>query len=168
MPAERKTLVEYPEVRIYAVENVIGYKFADSMLCLKAIQVKHFINQFGNQALVQLGDAALRLALCSAGYERYAYAEQILEVVDVKATNANLAKLGFPRKLNGYIIERESAELGERSVATLVEALLSAVYVDCKGDMTTVKKVMETLDLCWKTEDLSRRGETSEGKSNSK
>ncbi|KAE8164157.1 ribonuclease III domain-containing protein [Aspergillus tamarii] len=105
----------------------------------------------GHKDLAQLGDAALRLVLAKDGYQAHATREQINDTHSRKASNAFLARTGFQKGLDRYIYANPSQGgiVSDRVMATTVEAILGAVYIDSGENIQAVRSVAEELGLSW-------------------
>lgn len=75
----------------------------------------------------------------------------ISKVISVKASNANLAEVGMGNALDRlvYTNPAQHGVLSPRTMATAVEAILGAVYVDSGEDVQAVRSTMEALQLTW-------------------
>ncbi|KAJ5665982.1 uncharacterized protein N7477_008430 [Penicillium maclennaniae] len=140
--------------RIHAVEVIINYVFHDKSLLLRALEAAGatIVSQ-GNKRLALIGDAALRLVLYEFGYENEASIRDMTNAQNTRATNENLAQIGFALALDVYIQLNPSAQgvVHARLMATTIEAIVGAVYLDSKRDITVTRlliahlRVMPTL-----------------------
>ncbi|CAG8371369.1 unnamed protein product [Penicillium salamii] len=125
--------------RIRAVEAIIDYEFVDNTLLERALEAAgaSFVSQ-GNKRLALIGDAALRLVLYEASYESGYSIEQITKSQNTLATNENLSQIGFRLGINAYIGLNPSAQgfIPGRLMATTVEAIIGAVYLDSNKDVS--------------------------------
>lgn len=66
---------------------------------------------------------------------------------NTRATNENLANIGFRLGINVYIQLNPSAQgvVPMRLMATTVEAIIGAVYLDCKKNVTVVRRLVDHL-----------------------
>lgn len=76
---------------------------------------------------------------------------QINNIVSDRASNASLARVGFSKGLDKYIVNNPGQGLciGEKLMATTVETILSAVCLDSGHDMSVVAEVMGDLGIRW-------------------
>ncbi|KAF5864338.1 hypothetical protein ETB97_007900 [Aspergillus alliaceus] len=89
----------------------------------------------GQKDLSQIGDAAIRLVLVTDGYDAQATRGQITEIHITTANNRYLARTGFLYgSFPGDIVP-------DRVMATTVEAILGAVYVDSGESMGAGRRV---------------------------
>lgn len=67
-----------------------------------------------------------------------------------KAGNANLYKQGFNLGIDKFIIKNPSqVDIGRNVMATTMEAIIGAVYLDCNQRIQPCADVMAALDLSW-------------------
>ncbi|KAL1967213.1 hypothetical protein VTN77DRAFT_3504 [Rasamsonia byssochlamydoides] len=143
--------------RIQAVEEIIGYQFNDPAILREALQAAGFYSVTmpsridGNKNLALLGDAALKLVLVSDGYKQGAFKGIIGKVVSDTGSNENLANVGFQKKLDQFVYTNPSqgGVVSWRVMATTVEAILGAVFMDSAMDIHIVKQVTAVLGLSW-------------------
>ncbi|PGG98473.1 hypothetical protein AJ80_09534 [Polytolypa hystricis UAMH7299] len=140
------------EDRTRAVEQLFGYTFEDPSLLHKALHLAGSGGSLdGNKSLAQVGDAVLRLALVSEGYEKGMAREHTSRIVDRVGGNDMLTSVGFLHKLDKLVYKNPS-QLGgvpPKPMACTVEALLGAVYLDSSKSIDTVRQVMSVLGLVW-------------------
>lgn len=60
---------------------------------------------------------------------------------NIRATNQNLAQIGFSLGLDVYIQLNPSAQgvVPGRLMATTIEAIIGAVYLDCNKNITVIR-----------------------------
>ncbi|KAJ5080947.1 hypothetical protein N7456_013657 [Penicillium angulare] len=135
--------------RISAAEAIIGYVFHNDQLLVKALEAAGATPAAqGNKRLALIGDAALRLILYELGYEDERSIGDMTSAQNTRATNENLARIGFSLGLNAYIHLNPSAQgiVPGRLMATTVEAIIGAVYLDSNKDVMTIRRLI--LHLC--------------------
>ncbi|KAJ5785507.1 uncharacterized protein N7503_010719 [Penicillium pulvis] len=127
--------------RIRAVEAILGYEFNDKALLRKALEAAGAtMAREGNKPLALIGDAILRLVLYELHYEDEASIHIMTKAQNTRATNENLAQIGFSLGIDAYIQLNPSSQgvVNERLMATTMEAIMGAVYLDSgKNAMTT-------------------------------
>ncbi|OOQ88755.1 RNAse III [Penicillium brasilianum] len=131
--------------RIRAVELIINYVFHDQSLVLRALEAAGAtMASEGNKRLALIGDAALRLVLYELGYEDEASIRDMTTAQNTRATNENLAEIGFSLGLNVYLLLNPSAQgaIHERLMATTVEAIIGAVYLDSNRDLMAIRRLI--------------------------
>ena len=76
---------------------------------------------------------------------------QISNVMSGKSSNPYLAQQGFSHGLAECVFANQSQgnTIYPGPMASTVEAIIGAVFDDSDGQMTTVKRVMETLGISW-------------------
>lgn len=140
--------------RIRAVEVILNYEFHDKSLLVKALEAAGAtMASQGNKRLALIGDAALRLVLYEFGYEDQASIRDMTNAQNTRATNENLAQIGFSLGLDVYIQLNPSAQgvVPGRLMATTIEAIIGAVYLDCNKNIMVIRlliihlRVMPTL-----------------------
>ncbi|KAF7590259.1 hypothetical protein BBP40_003097 [Aspergillus hancockii] len=85
------------------------------------------------------------------GRSRGASRERINQVVSKVAGNANLAQRGFQLGLDRYIHNNPSQGryVPEKLMATTVEAIVGAVFVETHWDPAALQRAVEGLGLSW-------------------
>ncbi|KAJ6111046.1 hypothetical protein N7486_003281 [Penicillium sp. IBT 16267x] len=140
--------------RISAVEVIINYEFHDKSLLVKALEAAGAtMASQGNKRLALIGDAALRLVLYEFGYEGEASIRDMTNAHNTLATNENLRQIGFSLGLDVYIQLNPSAQgiVPGRLMATTIEAIIGAVYLDSNKDSMVMRlliihlRIMPTL-----------------------
>ncbi|KAL9607914.1 MAG: hypothetical protein Q9167_007217 [Letrouitia subvulpina] len=155
-------------------ENIIGYQFNDSLLLYEAFQAAgswssgHRMFPEGNKRLAVVGDTVLQLALAETWFESletrgippestldtkysaadglHTTAERFNYILQEVGGNQNLTTIGRQNGLDHFInLAAGARQPSAGTVATTVEAVIGAVYLD--GGMIHVKAVMETLGL---------------------
>ncbi|KAJ5710169.1 hypothetical protein N7493_009761 [Penicillium malachiteum] len=138
------------DAKIEAVEKIIQYEFQDKRLLEQAFEAAGSTSRpEGNKRLAQLGDATLRLSLNLAGFEAKRSIGHITISLSKKANNDNLASIGFAFGLDKIIILNPSAQgaVPKRLMATTVEALIGAVYLDSQKSIKVTLAVIKALGL---------------------
>ncbi|KLJ09829.1 hypothetical protein EMPG_14746 [Blastomyces silverae] len=137
------------EDRLIVIEQATGYSFTNPELCLEALRTAGYTPGGGHKGLAQVGDAALRLALIMIGYEKGAPREQINDALSIQASNTHLSRLGFEDGLDECVYRTEGVAVSKNIMATTVQALLGAVFIDCKQNTSVFRGVIEALGLSW-------------------
>ncbi|EEQ34997.1 putative ribonuclease III [Microsporum canis] len=133
-----------------AVEGILDYSFKDKCLVLQALSLPgSSAYSTGNKGLAQVGDAAVRLHIISEGHQRGMSRGQISAILGRVSNNNNLAEVGVKKNLGESIFINRSqvGSISPGSMATTVEALLGAVYIDSEKDMDKLKNSMNALGL---------------------
>ncbi|KAJ5126326.1 uncharacterized protein N7443_009370 [Penicillium atrosanguineum] len=101
----------------------------------------------GNKRLALIGDATLRLVLYECGYEDEASIRDMRNAQNTRATNENLAQIGFSLGLDVYIQLNPSAQgiIPGRLMATTMEAIIGAVYLDSNKDIMVIRRLIVNL-----------------------
>lgn len=75
--------------------------------------------------------------------------DQLNNSVSAKTSNAYLAKLGFLQHLDSFIHDRvhERKSVSDTLMATTMEAILGAVFLDSGKDFYQMRKVAVALNL---------------------
>ncbi|KAG6997512.1 hypothetical protein G7Y79_00040g076770 [Physcia stellaris] len=161
---------------VTSVKAILGYHFTDLSLLIEALQASGplvrpdsgWLKSEGNKRLALLGDAALRLALLEPWYQGTGDYRYYLKSFNVKrwgsdfwrgsgdhlvsssACNANLGMIGYRNGLDRFINNIDPGQKGvtaNGTMATTVEAIIGAVYLDVANDLDAVRKVMRTLGI---------------------
>ncbi|KAL4899911.1 hypothetical protein BDW74DRAFT_162681 [Aspergillus multicolor] len=137
--------------KIANAETIISYQFTDRLQARHALQLADSAHPDGNKHLALLGDAVIKLVLIQEGLRRQATRGQINEVLSLKSSNADLAQQGFAKGLSACVYNNQSQgnTVHQGPMASTVEAIVGAVYVDSGERITTVKVVMNTLGVSW-------------------
>ena len=155
------------------VEAIIGYTFNDPLILWEALQAagsgtcsagtRRFAD--GNKRLAMLGDAILKLVLVKDWYDTLDIRgilpflstmvapasdtglERASDIVGRVGSNANLDRVGRFHWLDDFICcnPAQAGHISLNTMATTVEAILGAVYID--GGIDRVSQVMQTLGL---------------------
>ncbi|KAJ6108305.1 hypothetical protein N7523_009628 [Penicillium sp. IBT 18751x] len=140
--------------RIHAVEVIIDYVFRDKSLLLRALEAAGAtMASQGNKRLALIGDAALRLVLYESRYENEAsigdndIKGDMTNAQNTRATNENLAQIGFALTLNAQLQLNPAAQgvVPARLMATSIEAIIGAVYLDSKRDIMVTRRLVAHL-----------------------
>lgn len=155
-----------------AVQGIIAYQFNDLSLLTEALQAPGVytgtrVTPDGHKRMALLGDTVMKLALLdhwyggggSRGnsspvrYLRLARAKLLLgtgdSLIQSQLSNSNLGIIGRQHGLEAHINNNPS-QLGvvsDKTLATTVEAILGAVYLDCGKELENVKSVMRIFGL---------------------
>ncbi|EAT90239.1 hypothetical protein HBI56_046690 [Parastagonospora nodorum] len=138
-----------------SIQDCVDYHFHDSTLLKEAflasgapISNKDIEGPVkGNKRLALVGDAVLRLAVLDEWFESgTSTAEGHGRVVEV-GTNERLAKVAENWNLKKYMIENpcQQGEAPRELLASTVEAILGAVWLDSYQDFGEVQKVFKKL-----------------------
>ncbi|OGM50308.1 RNAse III [Aspergillus bombycis] len=126
------------DARIQPIQQIINYLFINPANCYEALRTPgstpiiapHRLD--GHKDLAQLGDAVLRLVLVKDGYQAH-------------------ATRGFQKGLDRYLYVNPSqgGAVSDKVMATTVEAILGAVYIDSGENIQAVRSVVAELGLAW-------------------
>lgn len=138
-----KTLRGEPELRIKNCERIIGYIFRNQKYIKEALTP---IGSNNNQRLALLGDRILDSQLAARWYDdkqRLAPSQWQL-IRNHLVSNRNLAEICVRLRIQNCTLTRCG---GGRNMATTMEAIIAAVWLDSKRDFGAVHAVMERLSL---------------------
>ncbi|KAL2830324.1 ribonuclease III [Aspergillus cavernicola] len=140
--------------RANAFQVQFNMTFQDEALpseTFRASGVPHRDGNDGNKSLAQIGDTVLQLYLQLEGRARRASRDHISEVTKKVAGNANLTQRGFALGIDAYIHNNPSqgSYISDKLMATTMEAILGAVFLDRGRDLAAVKPVIIALGLTW-------------------
>lgn len=82
---------------------------------------------------------------------RAPFPETMTNIASATGSNAHLAEMGFRNGLDRfvYINPAQDGVVSAGTMATTLEAILGAVYIDSLGNMRTVRRVAAGVGLCW-------------------
>ncbi|KAL3465721.1 ribonuclease III domain-containing protein, partial [Aspergillus heterothallicus] len=109
------------------------------------------LDRDGNKKLALIGDSVLRTHIQIKGYERGMTRGEIDGMVKHLACNAHLAQRGFAARLERYIWNNPSqgTQISEGLMATTVEAIIGAVYLDNGKDLAAIESIITAFGLNW-------------------
>ncbi|PKY01684.1 putative RNAse III [Aspergillus campestris IBT 28561] len=137
--------------RLARAEGIISYYFSNPVVLREALQLADASHQIGNRNLALLGNTVIHLILVQEGLRRRATRGQINKIISERSSNAYLAQQGFSNDLAECVFANQSqgSTIYPRPMASTVEAIIGAVFNDSTEELTTVKRVMETLGVSW-------------------
>ncbi|KAJ5605850.1 hypothetical protein N7510_008631 [Penicillium lagena] len=136
--------------KIKALESILGYIFKSKSLLDKSMESGGATeDQRDNRDLAHVGDAAIRLSFYLDGYNRNGARGTTSVFHDMNASNANLALIGRSRGLDEYIHVNRSqqGQVFNKVMATAVEAIIGAVFIDSDHNIAVVQIVLVTLGI---------------------
>ncbi|GAM38966.1 RNAse [Talaromyces pinophilus] len=136
---------------IQFIRGLTGYTPNDQSRLSEALQAAGYSSQDGNKNLALPGDAVIKVHLIMQGLQRHQCRERINIVVSSIASNDNLGRRGFELGLEQYI-QGNPAQRGEvstRTMATTLEAIIGAIFIDSGFDYAVISNVMARLGLGW-------------------
>lgn len=96
------------------------------------MQLKEIENP--NRALALIGDRVLKLVLAQEGRKMFDNVEKINDFIKSNESNEYLDSLGIIQPSNGYCIENDKVVENKKSdvisIATMIEAIIGALYLD--------------------------------------
>ncbi|RAL03321.1 ribonuclease III [Aspergillus ibericus CBS 121593] len=143
--------------KVAPLQLIIGYTFTNPALLFEALQaagsyIPTITTRFdGHKDLAQVGDAILQMVLTLDGYQTRKPRRKISSIITAKANNTNLAATGFNKSLDHFVMVNpaQGKSVSTNVMASTVEALLGAVYIDSNQNIDSVRSVMDALDLGW-------------------
>ncbi|KAJ5469745.1 hypothetical protein N7539_007697 [Penicillium diatomitis] len=131
-------------------EKVIGHHFHARDLIEEALEESGLASA-GNVRLALIGDKVLDLMLLQRWYREgnTTGTEQGTSMLQAYACNKQLASRAKVLNLQRFIHQRPDLDrnVPDSTLATTVEAILGAVWLDSNEDVQQVDEVMEKLDL---------------------
>ncbi|KAJ5123661.1 hypothetical protein N7448_009758 [Penicillium atrosanguineum] len=130
------------------LECLIGYQFKDRSLMEEALE-EAGPEAAGNERLALLGDTILSLMLLRRWYGEGNTTEQGTNLLQVYACNRNLTSRARSLDLQKFIHQRLDQErsVPDEALATTVEAILGAVWLDSEESPQKVNNVMKKISL---------------------
>ena len=144
-------------------EKVVGHHFLDRNLTEEALEETGLASA-GNERLALLGDKILALTLLRRWYHegnttgmlnpsimgiKLIYTEQGTSLLQTYACNKQLTSMARVSDLQRFIHQRPDLErsIPDSTLATTVEAIIGAVWLDSDESVQQVNKAMEKLGL---------------------
>ncbi|CAD0097019.1 unnamed protein product, partial [Aureobasidium vineae] len=124
-------------------EEIIGYRFHSDTLIIEALTLNV---QGGNYRLALAGDCKMDSAMVDDWYLRGGPRKDWTTTRGDLLGNSNLARVAVATGLDACILP-EGYRCSDDQAATLVEAIIGAVYFYTGRDMETVKTVMRALGI---------------------
>ncbi|KAL1953358.1 hypothetical protein VTO42DRAFT_2979 [Malbranchea cinnamomea] len=140
-----------PSDRAREVEKILGYQFSNPAYLHEALHVAGSTFGRDGRDLAILGNYAIALVLSSEGYTRQASRDESTRVINTVASSNNVALVGYQHNLNQFIYPNPSQgrTISNSTMASTVQALLGAAFLDGGRNIDTVQQVMQTLGLSW-------------------
>ncbi|KAI2889728.1 hypothetical protein CBS63078_6702 [Aspergillus niger] len=143
--------------RAQALQNLIGYIFNDPKRAMEAlvaagVYMPGLINRTdGHKQLALVGDAVLRMVLALDGYEARKGREFTNNILSTKAGNTYIAQAGRNLGLDKLVIVNpaQAGMVSDKVMASAVEAIIGAVFMDSDGSVESVRPVLTILGLGW-------------------
>ena len=152
------------------LQDILHYHFSDDTLLREALEVAGACDQpgaitgnnEGNKRLALLGDAVIRLLILDGWYLKktpireyltrksasrmtYSVASGVGEdAVQSSASNMALCQLAQKHGLEEYVTKNpcQKGDVSDYTLATTVEALLGAVWIDSRKDLKVIEQVV--------------------------
>ncbi|GAB7358334.1 hypothetical protein MBLNU230_g2406t1 [Neophaeotheca triangularis] len=129
-----------------------GHTFTDLDLIWKAINQRHVPGSINhNNRLALLGDSVIKTVLLLEWMPSAATTATASNEVSGVLSNANLARAGRYAGFSNWIVPADRHDemfgLSDKKLATAVEALLGAIYLDSGLNVAAVKKAMQGFHL---------------------
>lgn len=130
------------------LKRVTGYEFGEDQFLLEAIDTTGLRISQSNQRLALLGDIVLKHVILDEWYPTGKPKGAGNALVSNIGSNSNLAAVASRIGLKNLIITNPGhcGPISQGMLATAMEAILGAIYLDCDKDMTSMKSVMSALD----------------------
>lgn len=159
------------EAKVTSCETIINYVFRNKLLCLEALQASghsmllwqnRFTRVEKNDRLAVLGDTMAKSSLCRLWFATgrskgrrtpvtrvslaHPLSGQWTQAEQALLRNDNLRAVGFAHSIDRCILLDPSTRfVSDKTMATTVEAILGAVYMDSGAD--ALNAVLVTLGL---------------------
>ncbi|KGO73438.1 hypothetical protein PITC_085760 [Penicillium italicum] len=143
----------YPHLsdeNLQVFETKINYHFVNRDLLRKALEACSGFNGDGNKRLALIGDSILHLVLVTSGLSKNKSRAQISDMLQKRTGNVYLGKQGFDLGIDKLVVKNPSQpEIMPSVMATTMEAIVGAVYLDCNQQISPCADVMTALGLSW-------------------
>ncbi|KAH8753342.1 ribonuclease III domain-containing protein [Diaporthe sp. PMI_573] len=140
-----------------SLQNIIDYHFKNDKLLNEAIlaagasvsDVQVDGNKQGNKGLALIGDALIRLAIVDQGYADGARTGESSDIVKDRGSNMSLERDAHKLDLGKFVIKNPSQgkSVSRSTLASTVEALVGAVWLDSVRDFERVRAVIKRLRI---------------------
>ncbi|KAF2278992.1 ribonuclease III [Westerdykella ornata] len=141
----------------HPVESILHYRFSNHDLLDEALLAAGTTvsrrdiqgNPQGNKRLALLGDSIIKEVILEHWYLSGETTEEGTNEVINLAKNTKLSQVAHESGLVEYVIKNpcQQGQVGQRTAASTVEALVGAVYLDCGEDISTVENVLEAINV---------------------
>ncbi|KAF7909985.1 uncharacterized protein EAF01_003703 [Botrytis porri] len=137
------------------VENELKYNFKENRLLEEALvtsgvvsEKNSIVERQGNRRLALIGDALIRLELVHNRYLEGATLETSQRCVSKNASNRNLGTIGQHNGLvDQMVLPASQHEPALYTVATTVEALIGAIWLDSEQDFDVAGRAIRALHI---------------------
>ncbi|KAH8747758.1 ribonuclease III domain-containing protein [Diaporthe sp. PMI_573] len=140
-----------------SLQNIIDYHFKNDKLLNEAVlaagasvsDVQVDGNKQGNKGLALIGDALIRLAIVDQGYADGARTGESSDIVKDRGSNMSLVRDAHKLDLGKFVIKNPSQgkSVSRSTLASTVEALVGAVWLDSVRDFERVRAVIKRLRI---------------------
>jgi ribonuclease-3 len=151
----------------HLLQNAIGYTFTKPGLLREALDTTGLRTAESNQRLAMLGDVLLKMILlddwypgggakgtCATRLQGKCQSTDIVSgegnnLVSTIGSNANLAVTARDAGIEKYVVVHPGhrGKISEKTLATTVEAILGAVYLDSEKNVDSVSLTLTMLGL---------------------
>ncbi|KAJ5779748.1 hypothetical protein N7457_007468 [Penicillium paradoxum] len=136
--------------RVQILEDKIGYHFTSRDLLREALQSSNGVNGDANKNLALIGDAVIDTVLVIHGYGKKQPKGMISDVKSQRAGNKYLTAQGFSLGIDQFVVINPSQTVvGVKVMATTMEAIIGAVFLDSGHQLGPCIKLMVVLGLSW-------------------
>ncbi|KAL3483844.1 ribonuclease III domain-containing protein [Aspergillus germanicus] len=125
--------------------------FENEDLIVEALRAAGYLGSVGNKELALIGDTVLRLYLQVEGRARRLSRGAINDMVQRLSCNDNLTDRGSELGIGAYIQNNPSQgnAISPGLMATTVEAIIGAVFLDKNRELAAVEPVIALFGLSW-------------------
>ncbi|KAK2882484.1 hypothetical protein FQN49_000314 [Arthroderma sp. PD_2] len=139
-----------PEDELKVIEKALDYTFQDDPELPYIAMHLPGTAEFppGNTNLAQLGATVIEVAVTYTAYDT-GTSYKPLRVPPSISIQAKIASIGFEIGLGRYVYtkDRRGGNISEASMASVVKALIGAVYVDSEENMRKVQDLLQGLGI---------------------
>ncbi|KAL3444158.1 ribonuclease III domain-containing protein [Aspergillus insuetus] len=125
--------------------------FENEDLIVEALRAAGYLGSAGNKELALIGDTILRLYIQTEGRARGMNRGSIEAMIQRLACNGNLTNRGFELGIDAYIQNNpsQSNTISPGLMATTVEAIIGAVFLDKNRELAAVELIIALFGLSW-------------------
>ncbi|KXT12653.1 hypothetical protein AC579_4498 [Pseudocercospora musae] len=130
-------------------KDVTGHQFTNSNLLIEALDTTGQRARESNRRLALLGDKLMAHIVTDMWYASIAPLVRGQTLLERICANDNLATVGYNIGLDHHVVVNagQRGTVSRKTMATTVQAVIGATYLDSVKDIETVKDVMVCIGL---------------------
>ena len=140
----------FTKEEIAEIEKIIGYTFEDKRLLCKAFVHSSFAKEHGvasNERLEFFGDRILNFLVSEYLFLNVEGSEGVLkEKLESRVSASPLCALVKKLDLFRFVKHSKNVNFGDKKISDLFEAVIAAIYLDCKGNFAPCRALIEMIE----------------------